>query len=402
MAFFFRTIDNGIKLSLLLSIPDVTDVHTMNKITSDELNRLVTHEGSPEASQLLGHLLSKIFQSFTVPLPDVFSLTIPFGKILYHNQRINEKFSGTSPDTLVPLYDTEAKAWNWALPVDPPKNASSSRSHSAQGADSEGESEGESEGDDMQEATHKEIFAAFLNALAGCLAASQPKLVEMRFATSTWSAASAQKALPGSDIKRKPDLVLSDDISAKWGNIRAADTHAYIMMSEQPWRRFALILSFTDEYRHLRVLMYDHSGGAVSPHFNIYKQPDIFSHIIAAINFGSLECIGYDPTVSFSKVVSPPRSKDIHCYRPIRNAPARPSMMDCTIAVSTSSLPFPEDPDGMSSSDALELVVAGDSDDSSSDSDSTEESPSGSATHYSMDEEHFPTPSLPVHPTATR
>ncbi|KAG1849826.1 hypothetical protein C8R48DRAFT_778420 [Suillus tomentosus] len=412
MVFFFRTVDNGIKLSSLLSIPDVTDVHTMNKITSDELNRLVTHEGSPKASQPLGHLLSKIFQSFTVPLPDVFSLKIPFRKILYRNQRINEKFSGTSPDTLVPLYDTEAKAWNWALPVDPPKNASSSRS----GADSEGESEGESEGDDMQKATHKEIFAAFLNALAGCLAASQPKLVEMRFATSTWSAASAQKALPGSDIKRKPDLVLSDDISAKWGNIRvsaelthsryqpamrlgkAADTHAYIMMSEQPWRRFALILSFTDEYRHLRVLMYDHSGGAVSPRFDIYQQPDIFSHIIAAINFGSLECVGYDPTVSFSKIVSPPRFKDINCYRPIRNAPARPSTTDCTVAVSTSSLPFPEDPDGVSSSDALESVVASDS----SDSDSTEEGPSGSATHYSMDEEHFPPPSLPVHPTATR
>ncbi|KAG1865731.1 hypothetical protein C8R48DRAFT_772729 [Suillus tomentosus] len=408
MVFFFRTVDNGIKLSSLLSIPDVTDVHTMNKITSDELNRLVTHEGSPKASQPLGHLLSKIFQSFTVPLPDVFSLKIPFGKILYRNQRINEKFSGTSPDTLVPLYDTEAKAWNWALPVDPPKNASSSHL----GADSEGESEG----DDMQKATHEEIFAAFLNALAGCLAASQPKLVEMRFATSTWSAASAQKALPGSDIKRKPDLVLSDDISAKWGNIRvsaelthsryrpamrlgkAADTHAYIMMSEQPWRRFALILSFTDEYRHLRVLMYDHSGGAVSPRFDIYKQPDIFSHIIAAINFGSLECVGYDPTVSFSKIVSPPRFKDINCYRPIRNAPARPSTTDCTVAVSTSSLPFPEDPDGVSSSDALESVVTSDS----SDSDSMEEGPSGSATHYSMDEEHFPPPSLPVHPTATR
>ncbi|KAG2100475.1 uncharacterized protein F5147DRAFT_777034 [Suillus discolor] len=379
MVFFFRTVDNGIKLSSLLSIPDVTDVHTINKITSDELNRLVTHEGSPKASQPLGHLLSKIFQSFTVPLPDVFSLKIPFGKILYRNQRINEKFSGTSPDTLVPLYDTEAKAWNWALPVGPPKNASSSRS----GADSEGKSEG----DDMQKATHKEIFAAFLNALAGCLAASQPKLVEMCFATSTWSAASAQKALPGSDIKRKPDLVLSDDILAKWGNIRvsaelthsryrpamrlgkAADTHAYIMMSEQPWRCFALILSFTDEYRHLRVLMYDHSGGAVSPRFDIYKQPDIFSHIIAAINFGSLE-----------------------------NAPARPSTTDCTVAVFTSSLPFPEDPDGVSSSDALESVVTSDS----SDSDSTEEGPSGSATHYSMDEEHFPPPSLPVHPTATR
>jgi len=51
------------------------------------------------------------------------------------------------------------------------------------------------------------------------------------------------------------------------------DTHAYLMMSEQPWRHFALILSFTNAYRHLRVLMYDHSGGVVSPLFDIYQEP---------------------------------------------------------------------------------------------------------------------------------
>ncbi|KAG1883998.1 hypothetical protein F4604DRAFT_1677165 [Suillus subluteus] len=362
-----KTVDNGIKLSSLLSIPDVTNVHTMNKITSDELNRLVTHEGLPEASQPLGHLLSEIFQSFTVPLPDVCDLKIPFGKILYRNQHINEKFSETSPDTLVPLYDTEAKTWNWALPVDPPENGSSSPSQV------------ESEGDDTQAqgATNEEIVAAFLNALTGCLVVSQPKLVAMRFATSSWSVANAQKALPGSDIKHKPDLILSDDISAKWGNIR-------------PWRRFALILSFTDEYCHLRVLMYDHSGGAVSPRFDIYKQPNIFSHIIAAINFGSLE------------IVSPPRSKDIHVYRPIKNAPARRSTTDHSVATSTTdSLSFPEDPDRVLSSDALES--SDNCDESSSDSAhvSMEECQGGSATHDSMDEEHFPPPPLPVQPSAT-
>ncbi|KAG1832610.1 hypothetical protein DFJ58DRAFT_736302 [Suillus subalutaceus] len=184
MACFFRTVDNGIKLSSLVSIPDVTDIPAMNKITSNELDRLVTHEDTPKASQpILGHLLTQIFQSFTIPLPDVSNLKIPFGKILHHNQRINEKFSSTSPDTLVPLYDTEAKTWNWALPVDPPENA-------------------------------------FLNAFASCFSRSWSELVAMRFATGTWSAANAQKALPGSAIKRKPDIVLSDDISAKWGNIR--------------------------------------------------------------------------------------------------------------------------------------------------------------------------------------
>ncbi|KAG1845211.1 hypothetical protein F4604DRAFT_1978525 [Suillus subluteus] len=190
------------------------------------------------------------------------------------------------------------------------------------------------------------------------------------------------------DGLRGQDLVLSDNILAKWGNIRvsaeltrsrykpvmrlgkAADTHAYLVMSEQPWRCFALILSFTDEYHHLRVLMYDHSGGAVSPRFDIYKQPDIFSHIIAAINFGSLECIGYDPTISASIV------------------PSKMLLPD-------------GDPDRVSSSDALES--SDNCDESSSDSAhvSMEEHRGGSATHDSMDEEHFPPPPLPVQPSAT-
>jgi hypothetical protein len=148
--------------------------------------------------------------------------------------------------------------------------------------------------------------------------------------------------------------------------------------------------------------MYDHSGGAVSPRFDIYTQPNAFLHIIAAIMFGSLECVGYDTTVSFSRIVSPPRSKDIHGYRPIRNTPARrSSTTDHAVTTSSSdSLPNPD----VSSGEALESVVSDDSDDSddsdesSSDSahDSTEESPS--ALHDSMDEEN----SSPPQPTATR
>ena len=107
------------------------------------------------------------------------------------------------------------------------------------------------------DATHKEIVASFLNALAGCLLTSQPLLELECYSTRTWNAASAHNALPGSSVMCKPDLVLSDDVTTKWGNIKvsgelthspympvmrlgkAADTHAYLMMSEQPWRRFA-------------------------------------------------------------------------------------------------------------------------------------------------------------------
>ncbi|KAG1771586.1 hypothetical protein EV702DRAFT_1201900 [Suillus placidus] len=173
-----------------------------------------------------------------------------------------------------------------------------------------------------------------------------------------WTAAHAHKPLPGSEVKRKPDLLLSDEITANWGNIRvsaelthsayqptlqlvkAADTHAYLMLSEQPWRRFVLVLSLTNEYRELRVLFYDHAGGVVSPAFNIYQQPGMVAHIIAAVCFGSLECIGHDPTVSFTKHVSPPHCH-INGYRPIKNLPARWQLADHAMTATTSEPPNP-------------------------------------------------------------
>ncbi|KAG1733272.1 hypothetical protein EDB19DRAFT_1830993 [Suillus lakei] len=106
-------------------------------------------------------------------------------------------------------------------------------------------------------------------------------------------------------------------------------------MSEQPWRRFALVLSLTNEYWELRVLFYDHASGVVSPAFNIYQQADVLVHIIAAIHFGSLECIGYDSTVSFTKHVSPPHHHTDD-YRLIKNLPTRWQHADRTTTAVTS------------------------------------------------------------------
>ncbi|KAG2358665.1 hypothetical protein BDR07DRAFT_1489173 [Suillus spraguei] len=410
---FFRTVDNGIKLSSLLSIPDVSDVHTMNKITSDELNRLVTHEDAPEASQPLGHLLSHIFKSFKIPLPGASALQIPLRKIIYPNERVRSQYHGSSPDTMVPLYDTETSTWNWNLPVNPPGDTDSDSENAGSTSGAPVSPDTEAAGN----ATHEEIFASFLNALAGCLLASQTLLERECYATRTWSAASAHTALPGSTIKRKPDLVLSDDITAKWGNIRvsgelthspykpamrlgkAADTHAYLMMSEQPWRRFSLILSFTDAYRHLRVLMYDHSGGAVSTRFDIYQQPDLFSHIIAVINFGNLECVGYDSTVSFTKHVSPPFSKDIRAYRPMKNMPARRSSSADPAASTSESLEQVPTPESPSPDDDLESVASdGSGSEESLIEDSLEGSSNDSTTQSFAHEESAPSP-FPVQPT---
>ncbi|KAG1767588.1 hypothetical protein EV702DRAFT_1203623 [Suillus placidus] len=128
---------------------------------------------------------------------------------------------------------------------------------------------------------------------------SEQKLITLS-ATRTWSTSNSTVAVSGSDIKRKPDLVLSDDIKPKWGNIRykpaqrivkAADTQAYLLLSNQSWRRFTFILSFTNQYRELWVL--------------------------------SPECIGYDSMVTFWKNVPlpPPPGTNIPDYRPFKNLP---------------------------------------------------------------------------------
>ncbi|KAG1745487.1 uncharacterized protein EDB91DRAFT_1246361 [Suillus paluster] len=386
-------VDNGIKLSSLMSIPDVSDVCTMNKITSDELNCLVTHKGTPKASQPLGHLLSHIFKPFKIPLPQVSALQIPLKKILHPNQHIRSQYHGLSPDTLVPLYNTETSTWNWDLPVDPPGNDSDS---DPSGTSSHGSPSATQDPEAAEAVTYEEIVASFINALA----------------------ANAHKALPGSKIQHKPDLVLSDDVTTKWGNIRvsgelthssykpamqlgkAADTHAYLMMSKQPWRCFALILSFTNQYHHLRVLMYDHSGGAVSTHFDIYDQPDLFSHIIAVLNFGNLECVGYDSTVSFTKHVSPPLSKPICDYRPIKNMPAQcSSPADLPASTSESLVELLSDSKSLSSDEDLESVVSDGSDYEERLTEDSLEENSDESTQAFTPEEEFPLPSSPVQPT---
>ncbi|KAG1897353.1 uncharacterized protein F5891DRAFT_1192062 [Suillus fuscotomentosus] len=406
--FFFRMGGYGIKLSSLVSLPAAVsgDALTMNKYTAEELNHLVTQEDEPSDSQSLGHMLSHIFQPFSIPLPDLSTLQIPLKNILYHNERTKAKFSKNSPDDLVPLYDTDAQLWNWDLPTLAPTNESESTTHSQppESLDSEGNA-GTGE---TAKATHEEIFSSFFNALAICLAKAEPKLLANPTATHTWTAAHAHKALPGSEVNRKPDLLLSDEITANWGNIRvsaelthssyqpalrlvkAADSHAYLMLSEQTWRRFALVLSLTNEYRELRVLFYDHASGVVSPAFNIYRKPSIVAHIIAALHFGSLKCIGYDLIVSFTRHISPPQ-RHTNNYHLIKNLPAKWQPADHIMAAATSELPYPPPNDVEGAPSAVIETIYPDSEPESepepepeSESESESELHADDGTHISM------------------
>jgi hypothetical protein len=87
---------------------------------------------------------------------------------------------------------------------------------------------------------------------------------------------------------------------------KTIDSKAYLLLRRQPWRRFVLLLSVCNGYRDLRVHLYDHSGGIVTPCINIDRDPDRFLHTFSCIVFGGLECIGYDPTISiFTKTLQP-------------------------------------------------------------------------------------------------
>ncbi|KAG9309410.1 hypothetical protein JVU11DRAFT_10661 [Chiua virens] len=63
----------------------------------------------------------------------------------------------------------------------------------------------------------------------------------------------------------------------------------------KPWRRFVLGVSIASF--DLQVHLYDHSGSAVSPPFNIHTNAQQFLFIITALTFGCRSSIGFDLTI---------------------------------------------------------------------------------------------------------
>jgi hypothetical protein len=258
------TVEIGLKIaSLYPPGPTKTDVASMDQLTTSELNRLITEE-TRQADDIddVGHLLPFIFKSFNAGLlPTAASL-----------RGSNKK----------PLYDSTKQIWPLAC-------------------------------SEKGQAIEK-TFPSFLNAITHALAESFPA----QPLPPQWYGSNSTTPIGDSLIQRKPDLCLSDDVTLQWNNIlvvaemtastfslsmpavKTLDTKAYLVFREQPWRRFVLFLSFTHEHRELRVHLYDHSGGVVTPMIDIHKQPDAFKYVMASIVFGSRNCIGFDPTISIN------------------------------------------------------------------------------------------------------
>ncbi|KAG2343828.1 hypothetical protein BDR05DRAFT_999734 [Suillus weaverae] len=348
-----KTVDFGIKLALLMSAPHVSDVPTLDKLTDLELNHLIVEEEEPaDAVQPLSHMLTQIFRTFTLEVPDATELQVPLHKIRYRDTRLHNKLAHLNEHSMVPLYDKENCRWNWALPkshcesgiIQLPDLEEGGDREENSGANKESGSGGTSGGEGPAEVsttssdtspkphTLEDIFSSFFNTTCGAVAQEKPN--EVMVANSgavvcTWSAHNSTCPVKDQEVSRKPDLVLLDDVEARWDTIKAVckltsqlytttgtigktiDSKAYLLLRRQPWRQFVLLFSLTHKYRELRVHMYDHAGGVVMPPIHIDNFPNDFLHILSSVVFGSLECIGYNPSISiFMKMLRPAQLKN--------------------------------------------------------------------------------------------
>ena len=112
------------------------------------------------------------------------------------------------------------------------------------------------------------------------------------------------------------------------------DTKAYLVMVDQPWGRFVLGLSLMNE--ELWVHFYDHSGGSISPPFNIHTKLDSFLYILNVLVFGIQSCISFDMTIR----ISPPL---INSCRKVtaRSHPQPPPLLESQLPLSTDA-PLPK------------------------------------------------------------
>ncbi|KAG1859221.1 hypothetical protein F4604DRAFT_1930759 [Suillus subluteus] len=414
-----KTVDFGIKLASLMSAPHVSNMPTLDKLTDLELNHLIVEEEEPaDANEPLSHMLSQIFRTFTLEVPDATELQVPLHKIRYRDTRLYNKFAHLDEQSMVPLYDEVNRRWNWALPKLHRESGINQLPDLEEGGDGEENSRGNSEsgsesgGESPSTQEHPpEVSTTSIT----CSAVAWRRQTEVMAANSgavvrTWSACNSMHPMKDEEVSRKPDLALLDDMEAQWDTIKAVceltsqlytptgmigktiDSKAYLLLRCQPWRRFVLLFSLTNEYREFRVHMYDHAGGVVTPPIHIDNAPNRYLQIISGVIFGNLECIRYDPSISiFTKTLQPVQLKNPISRPSTNKQPARdqvqespiegtvPKMivtpesdleMDSDVEIGSDSeeslpidppqLEIPEDPLHMSFSDPIGRIIVND------------------------------------------
>jgi hypothetical protein len=228
---------------------------------------------------------------------------------------------------------------------DPMLTVTGSGDSGDQGTSSDSDAHKDSEASELETGeigplTTEVNFGSFFNTISSALLLKEPSLAQKHNLSRKWSAANSSRPVRGEEIARKPDLTLLDDLEARWDTIKAVceltaspyqpsqtivktlDSKAYLLLKHQPWRRFALFISLCNGYRDLRVHLYDHSGGVVSPCTNIDKEPEKYLHIFSCIVFGNLKCIGFDSTISMLKHTLH-RTLELSGSHPTKNLPSK-------------------------------------------------------------------------------
>jgi hypothetical protein len=85
--------------------------------------------------------------------------------------------------------------------------------------------------------------------------------------------------------------------------VKTMHTKVYHTFFKQPWRQFVLGLAICSGIEHC-LHFYDHSGGAISPLFNIHTYPSCLIYIICAIMFSSCGCIRFDVSMTIKSVLT--------------------------------------------------------------------------------------------------
>ncbi|KAG1791198.1 uncharacterized protein HD556DRAFT_1445464 [Suillus plorans] len=141
------------------------------------------------------------------------------------------------------------------------------------------------------------------------LVCGQPKRI--------WSSKFSTIVVPDDTNAQKPDIVLVNcslgDSSLRWCNIitcveltdselstqiplyRGSATKGYLLMREQPWRRFVFIFSIA--HNQLRLHYFDRSGLIISRPISITKNPVRLLDVLNTVTLAHTNTLGFDPTM---------------------------------------------------------------------------------------------------------
>ena len=319
------------------------NVAAMDKFMASKLAGAIINEKRDKNQACnLGFLINIIFATFKED-PHVAihadDLMVTPSTLKEHSSSLLVGTATSESHKPVPLYDSQKKRWNWVFP--------SGNSTSGGGLSNEAQ------------------ITLFLNTIATAVANSTKtdcttlSPCQQRIWMVDWS---SQCMAGSTGYSQKPDLVLISNMITSHDEItwlspkvigeyskelfqpasrigRTMDMKAYLVMVDQPWRCFVLGLSLANE--ELRVHFYDHSGGLISPPFNIHAEPDSFLYIISRLVFGIRSCIGFNMTIKIS-----PLPINSHRQVTAKSPPAEsgPSATSHPPQVLTSPQPHPPSP----------------------------------------------------------